>query len=134
MDLKGALRARLLANATISSASGGLVRWDERAGLPALALYKVAPGQGWTHDGPNPLVNPRVQMDSYGRTGPEAQALADAVQAEMQRLDVVTAGGWVFLPPALLLVDLSREPQDLPGGTKAHLVTHDYSFWAQPAE
>ena len=134
MGLQGALRARLLANATINTASGGKVAWDERTGLPGIALYKVAPGRAWTHDGPNPLVNPRVQIDCYGSTPAQAQALASAVQTEMERLDPLTAGGWTFMPPGQINVDISREPQELPGGTKAYLVTQDYSFWAQPAE
>lgn len=134
MDLQGAFRARLLANATIASASGGKIAWDERTGPKAIALYKVAPGRAWTHEGPNPLIQPRVQIDCYGGTRGEAQASADAVQAEMERLDAVIVGGWTFLPPAFLNLDISREPQDLPGGGKAYLVTQDYSFWAQPAE
>lgn len=134
MNLPDAFRARLLANATIAATSGGKVAWDERMGPKAIALYKVAPGRAWTHDGPNPLLQPRVQIDCYGSTGSEAQANADAVQAEMERLDAVTIGGWTFLPPGQINVDISREPQDLPGGGKAYLVTHDYTFWAQPAE
>lgn len=134
MSLQTALRARLLANSTVATASGSKIAWDERTGLPAAVLSKVAPGRGWTHEGPNPLVQPRVQIDSYGSTRAQAQALADAVQAEMERTDSVTAGGWTFHPPAILNVDLSRTPEDLPGGGKAYLVTQDYTFWAQPAE
>ena len=133
MNLGDAFRARLLANATINSASGGKIAWDDRTGLPALVLTKVAPGREWTHAGPDALVNPRVQIDSYGSTRPQALALADAVQAEMERLDAVTAGGWVFTPPAFIENDLSRGAQDLPGGGKAYLITHDYTFRAKPA-
>lgn len=134
MSLQGALRARLLANAGVAAASGSKVAWDERTGLPGVVLSKVSPGQSWTHDGLNPLVQPRVQIDSYGATRTQAQDLADAVQEEMQRTSATTVGGWEFLPPAILNVDLSREPEDLPGGGKAYLVTQDYTFWAQPAE
>lgn len=134
MSLQTALRSRLKANSAINTASDGRVDWDERKGVPAIALYRVAPGQLWNHEGANPLRQPRVQIDCYGSSSAQAQALADAVQAEMERTDSVTVGGWTFRPPAILNVDLSRTPEDLPGGGKAYLVTQDYTFWAQPAE
>jgi hypothetical protein len=134
VDLAAAFRARLLANSTIATLTGGKIAWDERTGMPAIVLTKVGPGRSWTHDGPNDLIQPRVQVDCYGGTRAEAQNIANAVQAEMERLDSTTAGGWTFMPPGELNVDLSREPDDLPGGGKAYLVTQDYTFWAQPAE
>ena len=134
MDIEGAFRARLLANTTINTLSGGKVAWDERTGLPGIALSKVAPGRSWTLEGPNELIQPRVQIDCFGDTRANAQALANAVQAEMERLDATTLGGWAFLPPGIINVDLSRTPEDLAGGGKVYLVTQDYSFWAQPAE
>jgi hypothetical protein len=137
MHLRGALRARLLANATVSSLSGGRVYWGGRpqaSSLPALVLTKAGNVEIWTHDGLNALIQPRVQIDAFASTSDAAENLIEAVKAEMQRLDAVTAGGWTFMPPAFLNIEIDHEPDDLDGGGRAYLISHDYSFWAQPAE
>lgn len=135
MTLPGALRARLLANATLAGlvskmAWGGL---PQGSTLPYVRLTKVAPGQEWTHEGPITLVNPRVQIDAWAATDVAAQAIADALQAEMQRLTPVTIGGWTFYPPGWLQSDTGPDVEDLTGGGKGYKVMHDYSFWAKPA-
>lgn len=136
MDLQAAFRARLLANATIASLSGGRVSWGDRptsTALPAAVLTKVSPGRGWTHEGPDPLVNPRVQIDLYGASFAQIGPIAAALQAEMERDDAVTVGGWTFHPPGMLQIDQWPGPEDLLGGGKAYRIMHDYSFWARPA-
>lgn len=135
MDLRGALRARLLANATISGlvtkvAWGGL---PEKTTLPYIRLTKAAPGQDWTHEGPDPLERPWVQIDIYAGLTANIGTIADAVQAEMQRLTDTTIGGWTFKPPASLVSDQGPEVEDLTCGGQGLRVTHDYRFWACPA-
>jgi hypothetical protein len=137
MDLQAALRARLKAVAALNTPTGGRIDWGTRpvnTGLPALVLTKVAPGQEWTHEGPNALVRPWVQVDIWAASGLDAATLAGALQAEMQRLDPVTVGGWLFLPPGTLENDQWPGPEDLDGGGRAHRVIHEYRFYAQPAE
>lgn len=136
MDLQGAFRSRLLANGAISSlankiAWGGL---PEKTQLPYIRLTKVFPGREWTHDGPNALVNPRVQIDIFGVSSAQSSALAAAVQAEMERLSEVTAGGWTFVPPGTIEIENGPDPEDLSGGGQAYLTIHDYSFFAHPQE
>jgi hypothetical protein len=136
MDLQAAFRARLLGNPTIANLTGGRISWGDRpssTGLPAIVLTKVSPGRAWTHEGADPMVNPRVQVDIYGATFASVGPIAAAVQAEMEREDRATVGGWKFVPPALLENDVWPGPEDLIGGGKAYRVMHDYSFWAQPA-
>lgn len=136
MSLRPALRSRLLANGTIAGLVATRVDWGLRpskAGLPAIVLTKAAPGQEWTHDGPDALINPWVQFDCYGATQVSALAVADALQAEMQRLDRVTVGGWHFDPPAVLVSDDGPNPEDMIGGGIAYRIRHDYRFWASPA-
>lgn len=135
MTLPGALRARLLANATFAGlinkiAWGGL---PQGTTLPYVKLTKVAPGRDWTHEGPIALVNPHAQIDIWAATDVAAQAIADALQAEMERLTRITVGGWEFLPPALLEGDRGPDVEDLTGGGKAYRIMHDYSFWARPS-
>lgn len=135
MTLPGALRARLLANATIAGlvnkiAWGGV---PQGTTLPYVRLSKVAPGRDWTHDGPIALVNPRFQADIWAATDVSAQAIADALQAEMERMTSVTIGGWKFCPPASIQLDQGPDPDDLAGGGQAYRILHDYSIWAQPA-
>lgn len=135
MDLQAAFRARLVANTTINSLTGGRVAWGGRpqgAALPAIVLTKAAPGQDWTHGGTDGLIRPWVQFDIWSATYPSGAAIAAAVQSEMQRLTDVTAGGWVFKAPGELVGDQWPGPEDLPGGGTAYRVIQDYRFWAQP--
>jgi hypothetical protein len=136
MDLQAALRARLVADAAIASVVGQRVYWGIRpqgTPLPAIVLTKVAPGQEWTHAGPDTMVNPWVQIDVYADNYPSAGGVIDAVQAEMQRLDRVEIEAWEFVPPAVLTNEQWPGVEGLPEGGLAHRVTQDYRFWAQPA-
>lgn len=135
MDLQGAFRARLLANATIAAhvtkiAWGGL---PQKTALPYLRLTKAATGQEWTHDGPDPLLHPWVQIDIFAAPSSEVGVIVRAIEAEMQRLDNVTIEGWSFLPPGIVVRDFGPELQELPGGGQAFLISQDYRFWAVPA-
>jgi hypothetical protein len=134
--MRPALRSRLLANGTITGLVATRVDWGLRpanSALPAIVLTKAAPGQDWTFKGPDTLINPWVQFDCYGATQVSALAVADALQAEMQRLTEVTVGGWKFLPPAILVSDDGPNPEDMIGGGVAYRIRHDYQFWVRPA-
>lgn len=136
MDLQAAFRARLLANSTINSLTGGRVSWGGRpqaAALPAVVLTKAAPGQEWTHSGTDGLIRPWVQVDIWSATQPSGASIAFAVQAEMERLTDVTVGGWRFKAPGIIVSDQWPGPEDLAGGGTAYRIMHDYRFWAQPA-
>jgi hypothetical protein len=135
MSLKGAFLARLKAS-TVSTLVAGRITWGgrpETGKLPAIVLSKVAPGREWTHEGPNPLVNPWVQVDIWGPSD-TVTPIAEALQIEMERLDDATAGGWTFKPPAMLVGDQGPAPEDLTGGGQAYRIIHEYRFYAQPAE
>lgn len=136
MDLQAAFRARLNAVAALNTPTGGRIEWGQApqgAPLPYLVLTKATPGREWTHDGPDALVSPLIQIDVYAASNPNAASLAGALQAEMERLDAVTAGGWKFLPPGFLENDRWPGPEDLPGGGKAFRISQDYRVWARPA-
>jgi len=136
MDLQAAFRARLLANSTIASLTGGRVSWGGRpqsAALPAVVLTKAAPGQDWTHGGTDGLVRPWVQIDIWSATQPSGAAIAAAVQAEMERLDATTVEGWTFAAPGQIVGEQWPGPEDLVGGGTAYRIIHDYRFWARAA-
>lgn len=131
MTMKEALRTRLLGAAGVP---GATVSWFERprgAGKWIL-LTPVSPGEEWTHDGPDGLGEPRVQIDCWATKSGDALALAAAVKAELQQLVAVTIGGWTFLPPASL--ELERfDTDDLAGGVKLFRVQQDFEFYVQAA-
>lgn len=134
-DLQSALRSRLKANTSIAAvvneiAWGGI---PEKTALPYVRLTKVATEQSWTHSGPDRLVSPWVQIEVMADNLPAVGQIIELVQSEMQRLDEVTFGGWIFLPPARLSSDLWSEPEDVKGGITAYRASQDYQFYAQPA-
>lgn len=134
MDLQAAFRARLLANGTFAGlvtkvAWGGI---PQTTALPYIRLTKSGAGREWTHAGPNPLVRPRVQIDVFAANERSLGPIAEALQAEMERLDTVTAGGWAFLPPGLIEIDEWTGDEDLTGGGRAYRLIHEYTFYAQP--
>jgi hypothetical protein len=128
MAMEEALVARLKAATGVPSK----VAWFERpreGGLPCVTLQEVSAGEDWTHDGPDGLDSPRVQMDCWATTGTAAMAAARALKAEMERTDTVTVGGWIFHPASL---ELKRATIDeLDGGTKVFRVQQDFEFYHQ---
>lgn len=136
MDLQAAFRARLKAVAALNTPTGGRIEWGQvpqGAPLPYLVLTKATPGRDWTHDGPNALVRPRIQIDIYADGNAKAATLASALQAEMERLDDVIAGGWKFSAPAFLVTDRWPGPEEQPGGQVVFRIGQDYELWARPA-
>jgi hypothetical protein len=134
MDLQAAFRARLLTNTTFAGlvtkvAWGGV---PEKTSLPYIRLTKSSAGREWTHEGPNPLVNPRVQIDVFAASERDLGPIAAALQDEMERLTPVDAGGWTFLPPGVIELDEWPGVDDMNGGGQAYRVIHDYRFYAQP--
>lgn len=139
MPMDEALVARLVAVPAISAIVDDRVSWFERppadgtgTALNAIVLTEVTPGRDWTHDGPTGLDEPRIQFDCWGWQPSVAQALADAVQTEMERLDVVTVAGWVFLPPASLELH-RRDSERLGAGVNIHRVQLDFTIYHHPA-
>lgn len=135
MNLQEAYRARLLANATLAGlvtkiAWGGL---PQKTLLPYLRLAKAGAGRAWTHSGPDATVSPRVQIDIYAANERDLIPITEALQAEMERLDRTTAGGWTFYPPGLIENDIWPGAEDMTGGGTAYRAIHEYTLWAAPA-
>jgi hypothetical protein len=134
------LVARLAGVAPIAAIFDSRISWFElprAAGLPAIMLTMVYPGEDWTHQGPMALTAPRVQFDVWGLDDTTVATGARLIKAEMQRLDAVTVGDTEFLPPAIL--ELSQPSKDQIGGTESvpglpvYRWLLDMSFSCQPA-
>jgi hypothetical protein len=136
LDLEDAFRARMLAVAGMADLIGG--RWGgfgdrpQRGGMPAVGTLLVWPGEIWTHEGVNSLASPRVQIDVWAETADPVRAISRLIRTEMARTDRVTAGGWVFLPPAMCMID-ERSKEPLAGGDPIFRNLFDYSLFAKPA-
>lgn len=124
--MEEALVARLTAVAT---PAGDRVSWFERVrgdALPALTLTKVSPGREYTHDGPDGLDGPRVQIDSWAATPEDAAGLSRAV------LPVMEAGadvGGVRFHPAELVGETWLAEGEQDGGAPIYRVMQDFIFY-----
>jgi len=113
--------------------------WELPPGLwdRACLLTPASADDLWTHEGVNPLAEPRVQIDWYCALQSEASALWEACKAELQRMDPVTVGGTVFLPPCVLNLKMFDTDQiggtDSAPGRKVYRAMQDFSFFTQPA-
>lgn len=93
------LRARLKANSTVTAITGTAIDWNRRTGMPALVLYHITPGRTYSHDGATDLQGSRIQFDCMSKSLPQAEALFNAVLAEMEQAKTVgsTAFSMSFL-------------------------------------
>lgn len=134
MAMEEALVTRFAGVSAIAAIAGANIAWFERprvGGLPALTIDKVTPGSDWTMSGPDGLDGPRIQTDCWASSDAEAVALARAVRAEMERVDPVTVGGWIFHPASLEFERWSTERLD--GDVKVFRVQQDFEFYHQAA-
>lgn len=86
-DIRPALRAFLLGDATLSTTVGGARIYPVRLpqGITAASLvYNRISGVGDHHmQGPSGLARPRIQIDAWAPTADGASALADLVKARL---------------------------------------------------
>lgn len=82
MDMEGALRARLLADATVAALVGQRAYWVERPQggvLPDITLQVITDGREQDMKGFVGLQQTRVQVDCRASSYAQARALAEAV-------------------------------------------------------
>jgi hypothetical protein len=127
------LLARLLAAPAVAALAGTRGAWNERPerdALPSFTLTLVTPGRDYTHDGPDPLQGPAVQVDCWGDTPDDAKALADAITAAIE--PPATAGATAFRH-AFLTTGFDAPVEDLDGGVRVHRRVLQFTIWHQPA-
>lgn len=124
MPIEEALAARLtaaLGDARVSSF--GPNRGDA---YPKTVFNEISPGEEWTHEGPNSIARPRVQMDHYGRTRSEVTARARAAKAEM-RVAATVAG--VRFEPAQCDGERWIDEGEQDGGQPLFRISQDFLFY-----
>jgi len=96
-DIRPALRAYLLADATISTAVGGtrvhptiLPQGTNGPNVPAIVFNVISEVTDHHTQGASGLVMVRMQLDAYAQTSDQADALARAIKT---RIDG-TSGAW----------------------------------------
>jgi len=130
--MRGDLRARIEADEAVAALVGGAVSWFERKrgdSFPCVVLNTIDPGRDYDHKGPDPLENPRVQIDCYGVTAAQADRLSLAVRAVMERAE--TRGGTQFWG-GFLESENSFAEGELDGGQRVYRISHDYTFLFKP--
>lgn len=129
MAMEEALVERLTESAPISAYAGQRVSWFwfQRGDTGTrIALTMVSPGENWTHEGPDGLLHPRIQVDCRAETASAAVALARAVTAEMhQAADV--AG--VRFHPAQKVGERFVDEGEQDGGLHFYRVSLDFLFY-----
>jgi hypothetical protein len=96
------LVARLIAAPPVAALCGERWSWFGRQrgdSVPAGSLTKISPGREWTHDGPDQLDRPRVQIDIWAASDLACAAAARAVRDEMEQARI--AGSTKFHPAQL---------------------------------
>jgi len=105
MDLIGAVRARLRADAAVTAivtAETGriaVVTRPQAGKLPAITLQTISQPRAETMKGLETLRFARVQVDCWATSSVEASRLADAAVAALQPR--AAAEGWSFLPASV---------------------------------
>ena len=84
--MRRALRTLLKASPDVVAAVGAKVAWGAQAQgtvAPYLTLHRIGGARSQTTDGPDGIIESRVQADSWGKTAAEAEAGALAVIAAL---------------------------------------------------
>jgi hypothetical protein len=130
-DLRPALRAFLLGDASIFDAVGGAlpvprifpVVLPQGVKDPSIVYTRIS-GQGDHHmQGASGLARPRYQIDAYARKAEDANALADLVKARLDgfrgAMGAVNVQGVFF----------ETERDDYQAESELHRVSRDYFIW-----
>ena len=86
MSWEAAIVARLLAAAPVAALAGNRIEWDEFAPdslLPGIMLQMITDDRPQNHDGFDPFLPTRVQLNCLARTKAQAIALREAALTEL---------------------------------------------------
>jgi len=84
--MEQSFRALLLNDSGVSALVGTRVNWGahpQGQPLPALVLNVISGAEGYRLDGPDGLLESRIQVDAYANTYADAKLLSRAVIARM---------------------------------------------------
>lgn len=132
MDFQGALRARALADTTVSGMINDRAYWVQRVqseGVPAIVFNIVSDPRPQHLKGFNDLRETSFQADCLGSTSIEASELGEALIAALA--PAVTAHGIIF--NRAMITDV-RGGGNTSGETFIHRTSVDFAVWWQSAE
>lgn len=128
MDFQTGVRARLLANSTVSAIVGTRVDWMARpqnAALPAISLQTVSDSRPDHLKGFDGARETRVQCDCWAATYAAALALARAVIAALQPPTTITGKRF-----GNARVDAQRDlGENIADGSFIHRQSVDFIIW-----
>lgn len=131
MDMQGALRARLLAAAPVTTLVGTRVYWVDRpqaSALPAIVLQVISDPRPQHLKGFEDLRETRVQMDVFGSSYAQVRTLAEAAIAAV--VPENTSNGIIF---NRALVDGARDLGERTETMFIHRHSTDLLIWWQSA-
>jgi hypothetical protein len=131
--MKQQLRKRLLDDAATAALVGQNVDWltRPRAGsLPALTLQMIERGQDYSHDGPSATFGSLVQLDAWGRTQAEADAVALAAIGELHAaVTAAHSGKTIAFTGGQVEGDRDLPAERLDGGAEVYRQSADIRIW-----
>lgn len=131
MDMQGALRARLLAEAPVTALVGQRVYWVDRpqaAALPAIVLQVISDPRPQHLKDYDELRETRIQMDVFGATYAQVRSVTEAALAAVVPED--TSNGIIF---NRALVDGARDLGERTETQFIHRHSTDLLIWWQSA-
>ena len=129
MEMQGALRARILADAGVSALAGTKVTWVTRpqsSTLPAVVLQTISDGRPQHLKGFNALRDTRVQIDCWAATYDASKQLSEAVIAAAVPQN--TSNGIIF---NRAMVDAVDDGGEVVGTAFIYRVRVDLIIWWQ---
>lgn len=127
--MQEALRAKLIADATVTSLVTSRIYWVTRpqnSSMPAIVLQTISDGRPQHLKGFDDLRDTRVQVDCWGTTYAQAKAMAEAV---INAAVPESAGNGIIFNRAM--VDAVDDGGEVVGTAFAYRVRIDLIIWWQ---
>jgi len=127
--MEEALRALLTSYAPLTALVAQRIFWNaipQDAVDPAVVMYRITGGPGYTMAGPDNLQSATVQIDVRATSVASAWAVSRAIKAKLSGFRGVQGGvtfGGIFISG-------ERQSSEKPGTTLYHRVSTDFDIWA----
>lgn len=131
MDMQGALRARLIAAADVSSLVGNRVTWVDRpqgSALPAITLQTISADREQHMQGFQAFQSARVQCDIWADSYGKARQITEAVIAAL-----APAGASDGVRFDRMFFEGERDLMERVDSKSIHRTTIDLIVWHSPA-
>lgn len=126
--MEEALTTRLLATSGLTSLVGNRIYWGIRpqgTTVPAVVLNKISATRLYPNDGPDGLVEARIQFDCWGATFTSVLNVARAIRNSFNGLSF-TDGGVTF---QAFFIDSERQSVEEGTPERLHRFSMDFLVW-----